>query len=254
MRPYQPGDDVRYLDWNVTARLDEPYIREYHEDRDLTAWFLLDLSPSVDFGTVDDERRKRTVLVDFVATMARLLTRRGNRVGAILRGSRVERTIPPASGRSQVLLLVNDLLADEPLDRAPMTDLAPMLRAAAEGIRRRSLVFIVSDFISEPGWDKPLHLLTRRHEVIAVRLQDPRETDLPNVGPLLLQDAETGEQLYVDTSDRRFRERFAAASERREATVSATFARAGVDALGLSTDDDLVRAIVRMAALRRRRR
>jgi uncharacterized protein (DUF58 family) len=208
----------------------------------------------VDFGTVDDERRKRTVLVDFVATMARLLTRRGNRVGAILRGSRLERTIPPGGGRSHVLRLVNDLLADEPLVRAPMTDLGPMLRAAAEGIRRRSLVFIVSDFISEPGWDKPLHLLTRRHEVIAVRLQDPRETDLPNVGPLLLQDAETGEQLYVDTSDRRFRERFAAASERREATVRATFARAGVDALGLSTDDDLVRAIVRMAALRRRRR
>jgi uncharacterized protein (DUF58 family) len=249
-----PGDDVRYIDWNVTARLDEPYVREYHEDRDLTAWFLLDLSPSVDFGTVEDERRKRTVLVDFVATMARLLTRRGNRVGAILRGSRVERTIPPGSGRRQVLRLVNDLVADEPLARAPMTDLTPMLSAAAEGIRRRSLVFVVSDFISEPGWDRPLHLLTRRHEVIAVRLQDPRETDLPDAGPLLLQDAETGDQLYVDTSDRRFRERFNAAAQRREAAVQATFARAGVDALALSTDDDLVRAIVRMAALRRRRR
>jgi uncharacterized protein (DUF58 family) len=245
---------VRAIDWNVTARLDEPYIREYHEDRDLTAWFLLDLSPSVDFGTAEDERRKRTVLVDFVATMARLLTRRGNRVGAMFYGSRVERTIPPGSGRRQVLRLVADLLADEPLERAPMTDLSPMLAAAAEGIRRRSLVFVVSDFISEPGWDKPLHMLTRRHEVIAVRLQDPRETDLPNVGPLLLQDAETGEQLYVDTGDRRFRERFNEAAVRREAGVKATFARAGVDALALSTEDDLVRAIVRMAALRRRRR
>ena len=238
----------------MTARLDEPYIREYHEERDLTAWFLLDLSPSVDFGTAEDERRKRTVLVDFVATMARLLTRRGNRVAAMLYGSRADRTIPPGSGRRQVLRLVGDLMADEPLDRAPMTNLAPMIGAAAEGIRRRSLVFVVSDFISEPGWDKPLHLLTRRHEVIAVRLHDPRETDLPDAGPLLLQDAETGEQLYVDTGDRRFRERFTEAARRREAAVKAAFSRAGVDALALSTDEDLVRAIVRMAALRRRRR
>jgi uncharacterized protein (DUF58 family) len=208
----------------------------------------------VDFGTVDGERRKRTVLVDFVATMARLLTRRGNRVGVIVRGSRVDRTIPPGGGRRQVLRVVSDLLADQPSERAPMTDLSPMLLAAAEGIRRRSLVFVVSDFISEPGWDKPLHLLTRRHEVIAIRLHDPRETDLPDAGPLLLQDAETGEQLYVDTGDRRFRERFSEAAGRREAAVRATFARAGVDALALSTDDDLVRAIVRMAALRRRRR
>jgi uncharacterized protein (DUF58 family) len=242
------------MDWNVTARLDEPYIREYHEDRDLTAWFLLDLSPSVDFGTVESERRKRTVLVDFVATMARLLTRRGNRVGAIVHGSRVERTIPAGGGRRQVLHLVNDLVADVPADRAPMTDLGPLLATAAAGLKRRSLVFVVSDFISVPGWERPLHLLTRRHEVIAIRLLDPRETSLPDAGPLLLEDAETGEQLYVDTGDRRFRERFAEAAGRREAGVRAAFARAGVDALTLSTDDDLVRAIVRMAALRRRRR
>jgi uncharacterized protein (DUF58 family) len=254
LRPYQPGDDVRYIDWNVTARLDEPWVRDYHEDRDLTAWFLLDVSPSVDFGTVESERLKRTVLVDFVATMARLLTRRGNRVGAVLYGGSDDRTIPVGRGRLQVLRLVRDLLADEPRDRAPMTDLGPMLAAAGSAIKRRSLVFIVSDFISEPGWEKPLNLLTRRHEVIAVRLFDPRETVLPDAGPLVLQDAETGEQLHVDTGDRAFRERFAAAAERREASVAAAFRRAGVDALPLSTEDDLVRAIVRMAALRHRRR
>ena len=254
LRPYQPGDDVRYIDWNVTARLDEPWVRDYHEDRDLTAWFLLDISPSVDFGTVDSERVKRTVLIDFVATMARLLTRRGNRVGAVLYGGSEDRTIPPGTGRRQVLRLVNDLLGEEPLERAPMTDLSPMLAAAGKGIKRRSLVFVVSDFISEPGWDKPLSLLTRHHEVIAVRLTDPRETELPDAGPLVLQDAETGEQLYVDTGDRGFRERFAAAAVRREAGIANAFSRAGVDALPLSTDDDLVRAIVRMAQLRRRRR
>jgi uncharacterized protein (DUF58 family) len=229
-------------------------VRDYNEDRDLTAWFLLDVSPSVDFGTVDAERVKRTVLVDFVATMARLLTRRGNRVGAMVYGGREDRTIPPGSGRRQVLRLVRDLLDDEPLDRAPMTDLSPLLATAAAGIRRRSLVFVVSDFISEPGWDRPLHLLTRRHEVVAVRLHDPREASLPDAGPLVLEDAETGEQLMVDTSDRGFRERFEAAATRREEEISGAFRRAGVDALALATDDDLVRAIVRMAALRRRRR
>ena len=254
LRPYQPGDDVRYIDWNVTARMDEPWVRDYHEDRDLTAWFLLDISPSVDFGTVESERVKRTVLIDFVATMARLLTRRGNRVGAVLYGGSADRTIPVGGGRRQVLRLVNELLADEPLDRAPMTDIGPMLAAAGAGIKRRSLVFVVSDFISEPGWEKPLSLLTRRHEVMAVRLTDPRETELPDAGPLVLQDAETGEQLYVDTGDQGFRERFRAAAQRREEGIGTAFRRAGVDALPLSTDDDLVRAIVRMAQLRRRRR
>ena len=197
---------------------------------------------------------KRTVLVDFVATMARLLTRRGNRVGAVLYGGTADRTIPVGAGRRQVLRLVRDLMADEAPERAPMTDLSPMLAAAGAGIKRRSLVFVVSDFISEPGWEKPLNLLTRRHEVIAVRLRDPRETALPNAGPLVLQDAETGEQLYVDTGDRAFRERFEAAAKRREEGIATAFRRAGVDAMPLSTDDDLVRAIVRMAALRHRRR
>jgi len=254
LRPYQPGDDVRYIDWNVTARLDEPWVRDYHEDRDLAAWFLLDVSPSVDFGTAESERVKRTVLVDFVATMARLLTRRGNRVGAVLYGGSADRTIPVGGGRRQVLRLVRELVDDETLERAPMTDLSPMLAAAGAAIKRRSLVFIVSDFISEPGWEKPLSLLTRRHEVIAVRLTDPRETALPDAGPLVLQDAETGEQLHVDTGDRAFRARFEAASRRREEQVATAFRRAGVEALPLSTDDDLVRAIVRMAELRKRRR
>ncbi|HZL15354.1 MAG TPA: DUF58 domain-containing protein [Verrucomicrobiae bacterium] len=254
LREYEPGDDVRSMDWNVTARLDTPYVRQYTEDRDLTAWFLLDLSPSIDFGTVETERLKRTVLIDFVATLARLLTRRGNRVGAIFYGSRVERTIPAGGGRVQVLRLVEDLLRQPQLTSAPFTDLSPLLDAARQALKRRSLVFVISDFISEPGWERPLHLLTRRHEVLAVRIVDPREVTLPDVGPLIMEDAETGEQLYVDTHDRKFRERFASAAARREATVNGAFVRAGVEAVSLSTDEDLVRAIVRIATLRHRRR
>jgi uncharacterized protein (DUF58 family) len=254
LREYEAGDDVRYIDWNVTARLDTPYVREYHEDRELTAWFLLDLSPSVDFGTADAERVKRTVLIDFVATMARLLTRRSNRVGAVLYGRGVERTIPAGSGRVQVLRLIADLQAHPRHPDAPFTDLGELLRAARKAMKRRCLVFVISDFISTPGWERELELLNRRHEVLAIRLRDPRESNLPDVGPLLVADAETGEQLYVDTGDRGFRRRFAEASARREAEIAASFARAGVDALALSTDEDLVRAIVRMATLRRRRR
>jgi uncharacterized protein (DUF58 family) len=242
------------MDWNVTARLDTPYVRQYTEDRDLTAWFLLDLSPSIDFGTVETERLKRNVLIDFVTTLARLLTRRGNRVGAIFYGSRVERTIPAGGGRIQVLRLIEDLLRQPQLTSAPLTDLGLLLDAARQALKRRSLVFFISDFISEPGWERPLHLLTRRHEVLAVRLTDPREVTLPDVGPLIMEDAETGEQLYVDTHDRKFRERFVTAAARRETAVNDAFARAGVEAVSLSTDEDLVRAIVRIATLRHRRR
>jgi uncharacterized protein (DUF58 family) len=254
LREYQFGDDVRKIDWNVTARMDVPYVREYHEDRDITAWFLLDLSPSVDFGTVGVEREKRTVLVDFVTTLARLLTRRGNRVGAMLYGGQATVTIPAGSGRVQVLRLIEDLLRQPRLTAAPFTDLGPLIENAHRRIRRRSLVVLVSDFIGVPGWERSLELLNRRHELLAVRLVDPREVELPNVGPVLMDDAETGEQLYVDTADAGFRKRFKAAAEQRETEIAAAFRRAGVDAVTLSTDDDLVKAIVRMAMERRTRR
>jgi uncharacterized protein (DUF58 family) len=254
LREYQAEDDIRYIDWNVTARLDVPHVRQYHEDRDITAWFLLDLSPSVDFGTAEADRAKRSVLIDFVATIARLLTRHGNRVGAIFYGDRIDRTIPPASSRLQVLRLISDLLEQPRLERAGPTDLRTLIDGGLRSIRRRSLVFVISDFISLPGWEGSLHRLTRRHEVVAVRLYDPREVEIPDVGPLVMEDAETGEQLYVDTHDRGFRRRFREAADRREATLRDAFKRSGVDAVSLSTDEELVGAIVRMARRRQRRR
>jgi uncharacterized protein (DUF58 family) len=254
LREYQPEDDIRYIDWNVTARMNTPYIRQYVEDREITAWFLLDLSPSVDFGTVQTQNVKRTVLIDFVTTLARLLTRHGNRVGAMFYSSRVERTIPARGGRLQVLRLVNDLLKQPRLPRAPFTNLTPLLEAGLHSIKKRSLIVIVSDFISAPGWERLLSLLNQRHEVLAIRVWDPREVELPDIGPIIMEDAETGEQLYVDTHDKKFRQRFQEAARRREAALSEAFAHAGVDILSLSTEDDLVRAIVRFAALRRQRR
>jgi uncharacterized protein (DUF58 family) len=188
--------------------------------------------------------------------VARVLTRHGNRVGALFAsgGSRIERTIPARGGRIQVLRLVNDLLKQPRLDRAPFTNLTPLIEGGLHAIKRRSLVFIVSDFISAPGWERSLSLLNRQHEVLAVRLWDPREIELPDIGPIVMEDAETGEQLYVDTHDRHFRARFAEAARRREAALREAFKRAGVDVMPLSTEDDLVRAIVRFATLRQQRR
>ena len=252
LREYQPEDDIRYIDWNVTARMDTPYVRKYVEDREITAWFLLDLSPSVDFGTVQNQ--KRTMLIDFVTTFARLLTRHGNRVGAVFYGGKVERTIPARGGRNQVLRIVNDLLKQPRLPSAPFTNLTPLIDSGLNAIKGRSLVFIVSDFISEPGWERSLTLLNQRHEVVAIRLWDPREVELPDIGLIIMEDAETGEQLYVDTHDKKFRQRFSAAAREREAVLDQTFKRAGVDVLSLSTEDDLVRAIVRFATLRQQRK
>jgi uncharacterized protein (DUF58 family) len=254
LRTYEYGDDVRHIDWNVTARMDTPYVREYLEDREITAWFLLDLSPSVDFGTVEAERLKRSVLVDVVTTIARVLTRHGNKVGAIFYGSEIERTIPARGGRIQVLRLINDLQQHPRRGSSPFTDLSVLLEAGQRWIKGRSLVFVISDFISAPGWERALQQLTVKHEVVAIRLYDRRERELPDVGPMLMDDAETGEQLYIDTHDRTFRRRFQEASQRREAELAAAFRRAGVDALDLSTDEDLLAAIVRMAARRKRSR
>ncbi len=251
LREYQPEDDIRYIDWNVTARMDTPYVRQYHEDREVTAWFLLDMSPSVDFGTVQQTQvEKRTMLIDFVTVLARLLTRHGNRVGAMMFGSWIQHTIPARGGRVQVLRLVNDMLKQPRLNHVPATDLKSFLDGALNSIKRRSLVFVISDFISEPGWERPLSLLAQRHEVLAVRLYDPREKDLPDVGMVVMEDAETGEQLFVDTHDKKFRQRFADAAQKRELELSAAFKHAGVDVLPLSTEDDLVRQIVHFAKRR----
>jgi uncharacterized protein (DUF58 family) len=250
LREYQYGDDVRHIDWNVTARLQAPYVREYHEDREVTAWFLLDLSASIDFGS--REVRKRAVSEQFVGAVARLLTRHGNRVGALLYGSGVERIVPAGGGRAHVLRMLHAMQAWED-SRQKKTDLSELLRAAGHMIRRRSLVFLVSDFYSEPGWTQLLGRLAQRHEVIAVRLYDPLESELPDLGLVPFRDAETGEQILVDTHDPAFARRFAEAAKRREAALRGAFAQAGVDALELSTDEDLVDSVRRFIELRKRR-
>ncbi len=252
IREYQPGDDVRYIDWNVTARMDTPYVRQYHEDREITAHFLCDLSPSLDFGTVRTE--KRTVVEDVVTVLSRILTRHGNRVGAILYDGSAGRAIPAGVGKIAVLRMLREIRRTPRLRQAPYTALADLLEAADRTIRRRSLIFVVSDFFSAPGWERALGRLALRNEVIAVRVSDPREREIPDLGWITMTDAETGEQLQVDTHDKGFRTRFAQVVATHEQALRQAFARAAVDVLELSTEEDLVRPIARFAAMRKLRR
>ena len=251
LRGYQHSDDVRHIDWNVTARLNQPHVRQFTEDRELTAWFLLDLSGSVDFGSL--ERSKRAVSNEFVAVLARLLTRHGNRVGALLYGNTVDAVLPARGGRSHVLNLLKRMQDFKPPKATASTQLSGLLEAAQQIIPRRSMVFVVSDFISAPGWADAMARLSQKHEVLAVRLFDPTEMDLPDVGWMTMQDAETGEQVLVDTADIAFRERFKVLAEAAEDTLRSALARAGVDTLELSTDDDLVNTLMRFTDMRRAR-
>lgn len=268
LREYQPDDDLRHIDWNVTARTDVPHVRQYVEEREVTAWLVLDTSPSMGFGPV--ARRKHIVLTEVAATIAQLLARGGNRVGAVLFDTAIDRTIPPGHGRTQVLRILAHLLAapgparsgpgsarpdrSRPQPTRPATDLAGPLRAVAGIARRRSGVVVVSDFLSEPGWERPLAQLARRHDVLALQIVDRREFELPAVGMIYVEDAETGEQIFVDTDDLGFRRRLRAAADERQATLTASARSAGVDLFTVSTEEDLVRALVRITELRRRRR
>lgn len=255
LREYQPHDDVRAIDWNVTARLGVPHVREFHEDRDLTAWFLVDLSPSADVGA---RTSRASLALEFVALMGRVLTRRGNRVGALRYRRTVDAIVPAGGGRRHLLRLLHTLAQPSAAPRGaraaapPGTRLHELLDAAQPLVKRRSQVFVLSDFLAEPGWERPLARLARRHEVVAVRLADPLDGELPDLGLLLVGDAESGEQILIDTGDRGFRRRLAHAVEERGAALQAAFGRAGVDALELSTDDDVVEALTHFVRMRRR--
>jgi uncharacterized protein (DUF58 family) len=252
LREYQPEDDIRHIDWNVTARLNHPYLRQYLEEREITAWFLVDLSASMLFGPPD--RSKLNILIDLVATFARMLTRKGNRVGAILYNNKIGQTIPPLGSQKQVLRLIRVLQQQVGSSSSDETDLEVLLNAGRNTLKRRSLVFLISDFLSLPGWEKSLSQLNRRHDLVAVRLWDPREAELPNAGLVYMEDAETGEQLLVDTADSKFRRRFEENIANREIELEESLRRGGVDCFSISTEDDLLSAFIRMASLRKKRR
>lgn len=251
VREYQPGDEVRRIDWNVTARMSRLFVRQYLEERELTAWLLVDLSPSMAFGT--RRRLKRELAIEFAGVAAYVVTRHGDKVGAMVFPDAGVPVVPPRTGRRHALRLIHTLQRGEPRV-AGATDLAGALRDAAGLLKRRHLVFVVSDFIAPPGWETPLGELGRRHDVIAVWIRDPAEEALPDVGMMPVRDPETGAHCWVDTSDPKVRAAFTALVAARRARVTQAFRQARVDPLELTTAESMVDPLVRFVMRRRRRR
>jgi uncharacterized protein (DUF58 family) len=251
IRPYAPGDDVRRIDWNVTARTNEPHVRVDLAERVLVTWLVLDTSPSMQFGTAD--RRKADVAEGVAIALGHLATRRGNRLGIATFGSAEELSLPPRQGRAGLVGLLS-ALREEPQNgsQASPASLAEAIARAGALARQRSLVAVVSDFRGPQDWRRPLLELAGRHDVIAIEIRDPREQELSNVGLLWLVDPETGRQLRVDTRSRRLRERFAAAAASERSQVRQIFTSVGARHVVLSTEGDWLRSFV--VFLRRRRR
>ncbi|MFI6540140.1 DUF58 domain-containing protein [Nonomuraea sp. NPDC050547] len=251
LRAYTDGDDARHIDWNVTARLDEPHLRVFTEDRELTVWLVLDRSASMTAGRPG--RGKHDVLAELALVLARLFGRGGNRVGALLFDAGVLRVVPPGTSRRHTLRIGAELVRTGEARGATTTDLAEMLDAAGRLARRRALVVVLSDFIGDGDWERSLQRLARRHEVVALRITDTADDVLPEAGLIVVEDAETGEQLVVDSADPLLQVRFRAAVDARDARLAAGMRRAGVPVHRVDTDRDLVEALVEVVARTRDR-
>jgi uncharacterized protein (DUF58 family) len=272
IREYQAGDDVRHLDWNVSARTGALHIRTFYEERELTAWFLIDTSESLAFQSAG--LSKRQMARQAVETLAGLLVRHGDRIAAMLDrglGNTPLRLLPPGSGQSHVIRLL-DMMEMHREDSVPTTSrparkastaqkdlpsstqLTPMLERALAVIRRRSLVIIVSDFWVASGWEAALRRLAHRHDVLCIQITDPQEMQLPNVGMLTIQDSESGEQILVDTGDAITRARYDDIMKQRQEKIAQTCALAGADLLQIQTNQSLLRQLMGYLAFRKKRR
>ncbi len=248
VRPYQIGDDVRTIDWNVSARTGETYVKVFEEEREQTLLLLVDVSASGDFGS--GARPKREVAAEASALLAFSAIRNNDKVGLLLFSDRVERFIRPAKGRRHVLRLIRELFTHTP--SAPGTDIAEALRFARRVLRRRAVVLVISDFY-DAGYEKLLRALAARHDAVALQLRDPREAALPDVGLLTLTDAETGERRLVDTSSPHVRRAFAKRARRQQAATAETLRRARTDHVLLPTEADVAEPLVRFFRHRNQR-
>jgi uncharacterized protein (DUF58 family) len=253
LREYTEGDDARHIDWNVTARLNEPQLRVFTEDRELAVWLVLDRSASMTVGAPG--RGKNDVLSELALVLARLFGRGGNRVGALLYDTGAVRIVPPGTGRRHALRISAELARTASLGRGgSTTDLAAMLDAVAKLARRRALIVVISDFIGDGDWGRSLLRLVPRHEVVALRVIDAADDELPDVGLVVVEDAETGEQLVIDSSDPLLRARLRAGVDERDDRLAAGMSRAGVPIHRIGTDADLATALIEVVASTQRRR
>ena len=253
VRPYNPGDDVRRIDWNVTARTGSPYVRRYNEERESTVMLVVDASGSADFGSVG--RFKRELAAELAAVLSFAATTNSDRVGLLIFTDRVELFIPPRKGRRHVLRLIRDMLIFQPQGTA--TDIKLALETISLVLKRRGIVFLVSDFLADPeGYRQSLAVANQRHDVVAVNLRDPMEQQIADVGLLELEDAETGVMSLVDTSSRDWRDAFARQVLQQQSSTKQVFATLGVDSIDITTDTDYVAgltAFFKRRSLRRSR-
>ena len=252
LREYVEGDDARHIDWNVTARVNEPQLRVFHEDRELSVWLVLDRSASMTVGAPG--RGKHDVLSELALVLARLFGRGGNRVGALLYDTGAVRTVPPGTGRRHALRIGAELARTAGAGRGGTTDLAAMLDAVARLARRRALIVVISDFIGVGDWERSLLRLVPRHEVVALRVTDAADDELPDAGFVVVEDAETGEQLLIDSGDPLLRARLGTLVGERDARLAAGMRRAGVPVHRVGTEADLAATLIEVVASTRRRR
>lgn len=248
VREYEPGDDVRSIDWNVTARMNAPYIKKFREERELNVYVLVDMSASSWFGTAGQS--KRDLAIDVAALLSFAAIRNNDRLSLVLFSDRVQRYVPPRTGRDHLLRVIRDLLFEPP--RRARTDLAAVARFVSNVTKKRSVVFLISDFL-DTGYESPVRRLGQKHDVVAVTLNDPRESELPRIGIIGLEDAETGRLAYVDTDSAAVREAYAAAARLRRAERVRAFGRMRLDAVDLSTDRPYVPALMTFFGARSRR-
>jgi uncharacterized protein (DUF58 family) len=245
VREYQYGDDIRSIDWNVTARFGHPYIKVFEEERELTVVLLIDVSGSREFGTVS--QLKKDIFTEVAATLAFSTIQNNDKIGVVFFSDKIEKFIPPKKGRKHVLHIIRELIDFQP--ESNKTDIGGALRYFTNAIKKSSTAFIISDLIDK-NFEKELTIASRKHDLVALQVYDIRETELPNVGLVKLKDAETGERIWVDTSDKRLRTSYKHAWGQNQLEIQKTFTKSGVDVVSMSTSDDYVRALMKLFKMR----
>ena len=240
VREYQYGDDIRNIDWNVTARHNRPYVKIFEEERELTVMLMIDVSASRNFGTIS--KLKKNQITEIAAVLAFSAIQNNDKIGVIFFSDKIEKFIPPKKGRTHILHIIRELIDFYPEDK--QTDIEQALEYMTNSIKKRCTCFVISDFIDEHDFAHALAIANRKHDVVALRVYDPRENQLPPVGMMYLRDAETGEQMWVDTSDKKLREAYEKYAFVREKELDAIFKRSGVDVANIRSDEDYVRALI----------
>ena len=240
VREYQYGDDIRDIEWNVTARYVRPYIKVFEEERELTVMLLIDVSGSRDFGSVNV--MKKEVITEIAATLAFSAIQNNDKIGVVFFSDKIEKFIPPQKGKKHILYIIRELIDFKPQDTK--TDIGQVLKFLTNAIKKRCTTFLISDFIDKEGFKDALTIANRKHDVVAIQVYDRRETELPSVGLMKIKDAETGSERWIDSSSARVREAYKEWWNRRQAAMNDSFKKCRVDSVSIRTEDDYVKALI----------